>query len=176
MKQASTEIVIWDPLVRIFHWSTALLFLLNITVLEDGGTLHEWVGYTIAALVMVRILWGFIGSERARFRSFYPTRTRIRHHLNALWHRRTDPAEGHNPLGGAMVLALLFMLLLVALSGWMLTWDLFWGEDLLEEVHEAFANLTIFLVGVHVAAVLIMPRLTGIALIRPMISGKRSLK
>lgn len=173
--QTSLNIMIWDRFVRFFHWSTALLFILNYGFLEEGETLHQWAGYTLGVLLILRIIWGFIGSHQARFINFYPTLTGIKQHIKAVQQRQVDPREGHNRLGGAMVIALLFLLSLTALSGWLLTWDYFWGEEWLESCHEISANITLALVFIHVSAVIIISRLTGIPLIRTMMTGKRSV-
>ncbi len=173
MNSAPTDIKIWDVFVRMFHWSVATLFLLDFWVLEDGDPPHEWAGYALLVLVLMRVVWGFIGSHHARFSSFFPTPARVKQHLIDLKAKQIDPAEGHNPLGGAMVLLLLFMLILVGVSGWMQTWDKYWGEDWVENLHETSAEITMILVVIHVAAVFIMTKLTGIPLLRTMLTGKR---
>lgn len=175
MNTNTQDVVIWDLFVRVFHWSVATLFLLDFWVLEAGDPPHEWVGYALGFFVFARVLWGFVGSHAARFGTFFPTPTRIRHHLTELRQRRVNPAEGHNPLGGAMILFLLFMLSVLAMSGWMLTWDRFWGEEWLEELHEWVANVVMGAVVIHVSAIVIMGAITGISLIRTMITGKRSI-
>lgn len=169
------EITIWDRFVRLFHWSVAGAFLLDFWVLEEGDPPHEWVGYFLGGLLALRIIWGFIGPHNARFSSFFPTPTRVKVHLVGLKQGHIDRSEGHNPLGGAMVIALMLMLAIVAMSGWMLTWEMFWGSDEVEEIHEISANLTMILVVIHVAAVIVMGRFTGIPLIRTMITDKRSV-
>lgn len=168
-------IAVWDPLVRIFHWSVVTLFLLNYWWLEPGETPHEWAGYAILALLALRVIWGFIGSHNARFRTFWPTPARLREHWQALRGRRLDPREGHNPVGALMVFLLMTLLLVTAISGWMQGLDRFWGEDWVEELHEIAANILWGAVIIHVSAVLLMGRLTGIALIRPMLTGRRTL-
>ena len=55
------RVMVWDPLVRLFHWSLVLAFGANALVIDDDSTLHEWVGYLVMGLVLLRILWGFIG-------------------------------------------------------------------------------------------------------------------
>ena len=169
------EITIWDRFVRLFHWSVAIAFLLDFWVLEEGDPPHEWVGYFLGVMLILRIIWGFIGPHNARFVSFFPTPRRIIKHLSDLRHNRLDHTEGHNPLGGAMVIALMLMLATVATSGWMLTWDMFWGSELMEWIHHTSAEVTMILVVVHVAAIIIMGRITRIPLIRTMITGKRSV-
>lgn len=169
------EITVWDRFVRVFHWSVAVAFLLDFWVLEEGDPPHEWVGYFLGVILVLRIVWGFIGPHNARFVSFFPTPQRIKNHLADLRAHQINRAEGHNPLGGAMVIALMLMLATVSMSGWMLTWDMFWGSELMEEIHELSAELTMMLVVIHVAAIIIMGRITRIPLIRTMLTGKRSL-
>lgn len=174
MMSAITEKVrIWDPFIRLFHWTVATLFLLDFWVLEDGDPPHEWAGYVVGGLVALRLVWGFFGPHNARFASFFPTPKRVKQHVTDLKNKQLDPTEGHNPLGGAMVIALLLMLGVVSFSGWMLNWDRFWGVDWVEELHETSANITMIMVVIHVSAVVLIGRLTHIPLIGPMITGKR---
>ncbi len=173
ISSTSHEIHIWDIVVRLFHWSVVMLFFLNFFILEDGGRLHEWAGYWMGGLLLLRLIWGFVGSKNARFHHFFPTPQRIRHHLQAMRSRNSDPTEGHNPIGALMIFLLLFLLSLTVVSGWMLTLDKFWGVEWVEELHEIAANVTLFAVIIHVSAVIIMEKVLGIALIRPMITGKR---
>lgn len=164
----------WDPLIRIFHWSVAALFLANYWLLEGGEWFHEWAGYAVAGLIFARLVWGFIGPRNARFVSFWPTVSRLRHHLTQLRRRSFEDAdEGHNPLGALMILLLMTLLTIIAVTGWMQGLDQFWGEDWVENLHEVGATILMIAVCIHVLAVLIMPRFTGIALIGPMITGKR---
>ena len=64
---------VWDPFVRVFHWSLVSCVILNFFVVDDGETLHQFVGYTASGLVVARLVWGFVGSEYARFANFFPT-------------------------------------------------------------------------------------------------------
>ncbi|MFT3931378.1 MAG: cytochrome b/b6 domain-containing protein [Spongiibacteraceae bacterium] len=168
-----SRVTIWDLPVRVFHWSVATLFLLNYWVLEAGETPHEWVGYAIGALLFFRIIWGFIGSPNARFANFWPTPTRLRHHWQQLKTRDFNAAEGHNPLGALMIFFILTLLAITAISGWMQGLDRFWGEDWVEDLHEIAANTLMAAVTIHVAAVIVMSRISGLRLIRTMLFGWR---
>lgn len=174
MAREPAELVVWDLWVRAFHWSTAGLFLLDYWLLEGGETPHEYVGYAIAALLVSRLIWGGVGSRNARFSSFWPTPTRLRRHLQQLRQRRFDPAEGHNPLGALMILLMLLLLALTVVSGWMQGLDRFWGEDWVALLHEYSAHSLMGAVGLHVCAVLVMSRYSGLRLVRTMITGRRS--
>ncbi len=64
------SVFVWDLLLRVFHWSLAIFFLLAYFLEEDSLRLHVHVGYTITLLVLFRLIWGVIGSENARFANF----------------------------------------------------------------------------------------------------------
>lgn len=175
MNSTQHSLVIWDRFIRFFHWSLALSFLLNFWVLEAGDPPHEWVGYFIGLLLIARLVWGFIGSPNARFSQFFPTPSRLKQHIQHMRLKQYDPQEGHNPIGALMIFTLLLSLIVVSLSGWMQTWDMFWGEDWVETVHETSANLIMILVVLHVSAVLIMQHISKISLIKTMLTGKRDI-
>ncbi|SIS84993.1 cytochrome b/b6 domain-containing protein [Neptunomonas antarctica] len=166
--------VIWDPLIRIFHWSLSTAFLLNYWVLEEGDDLHEWVGYYVLAALALRLVWGFIGPDNARFRSFFPTPSKVRHHISAMLAGKEPLYEGHNPLGGAMIICLIVMMALTGISGWMMTTDALWGEEWVEEVHEIFANVSMLLVAVHIPVVVWFSKFGERNLIRQMITGRKA--
>lgn len=162
----------WDLLIRLFHWSLAGGFLLNSFIIDDGESLHEWIGYFVLGWIAVRIVWGFVGSTNARFKHFMPSPSNVRQHILALRQGQFDHEEGHTPLGALMIFALLTTITLTGATGWLSTLDLFWGEDWVESLHEFFANAALFLVTLHVSAVILISRLSGDNLIKPMIKGR----
>lgn len=94
----SKSVRVWDPFIRLFHWSTAGLFLANYALLEEGSRLHRYVGYTLIGLVLARIIWGFIGSHYARFSSFVPAPASLKRYLLALAQGQHPYYLSHNPL------------------------------------------------------------------------------
>ena len=62
----------WDPVVRVTHWVVALSVLLNGLIIEEESQLHNWIGYAVLAMLALRVLWGIVGPEEARFSSFPP--------------------------------------------------------------------------------------------------------
>lgn len=167
---------IWDPFVRLFHWSVAAVFMANYFWLDGDDTPHQWAGYALGGLVIARIAWGFLGPRRARFADFFPTPSRLRAYRQRLRNRDHDPAQGHDPAGGLMILALLLMLAVIAVSGWIQTWDRFWSIGWPETLHQWASDITIALVVLHVLGVILMERLTRLPLIGPMVTGKRRVK
>ena len=171
---ASTPAVkVWDPFVRIFHWSLVTCIVLNQFVLEAGETAHEWTGYTASALVLLRLVWGFVGGRHARFANFFPTPQRLGRHLQALRRGEQPHYDGHNPLGALMMLALMVLVLSLGLTGWLQTTDAYWGEEWLMELHEWLANGLLLAAGLHAAAAIVMGRLERTRLIHAMITGHK---
>jgi len=169
--------VIWDRFIRIFHWLLVLCFCLNYFWLEPGSDFHQAAGYTAASLVILRIIWGFIGPPNARFRNFLPSVTGIKEHVSELRQKNVNQAQGHNPLGGLMVFSLLALFLLQAVTGYLREEiDALYGSSFLTSVHSVSANIIFVLIIIHIIAVVVTAYLGKIELIRPMISGKRRIK
>ena len=123
----SENIVVWDRLVRVLHWSLVVGIAIA-WITEDGPSLlHDGAGYAVLIVVAIRLLWGLIGPKFARFYSF------IRRPLDTIDYTKTvlrgaEPRHlGHNPLGGWMIIALLTCVTLTGLTGWLYTTDQFWG-------------------------------------------------
>lgn len=147
----NATVKVWDPLVRILHWSLAIVFLVNF-VNEAGDPLHDWLGYAALALIGVRFVWGWIGPPRARFGNWVRGPKAIRRYLRARLSGRSQRQLGHNPAAGAMMVALLVGVTLVGITGWLQTTDRFFGVQWLEEFHEVLAYVVLAMVGAHVLA------------------------
>jgi cytochrome b len=163
---------VWDPFVRIFHWSLVILFALA-WMTEDLQSLHQPIGYAILGLLALRIVWGFAGSRHARFADFVHTPGATLAYVRDLLAGRAPRLLGHSPLAGMMVLALMAALIATGASGWLMTTDAYRSARWLEEAHEALASLTLGLVTVHVAAVLVISVWHRENLVRAMITGKK---
>lgn len=163
---------VWDPLVRVFHWTLAAS-VLGAFLIERPRDLHEALGWVALTAVGVRIVWGFIGTEHARFADFVPGPGGLLRYLRALGAGREARYLGHNPAGGAMILALLAGVAVAGITGWMMTTDAFFAEDWVEETHEVAANAVIGLVALHVAGVVFSSLRHGENLVRAMITGRK---
>lgn len=182
------EITVWDPLIRLFHWTLVLSFLVAYLTEDELQTLHVYSGYLIAGLLVVRLIWGFAGPRHARFSDFIRPPGEVAAYLGGLIKGGTTRYLGHNPAGGAMILALLFSLSLTTLTGiaaygvegdgpmagWFLGTRMFGGE-VMEEIHEFFANFTVLLVAVHITGVILGSLLHGENLVRAMITGRKQV-
>lgn len=114
---SESEIKVWDPLVRIFHWSLVAAFTIAYVTEDEWQNLHVWAGYIVAGLIVFRLVWGFVGPQHARFSDFLFTPATIITYLKDMVSLRAKRYIGHNPAGGAMVLALLLSLAATTLSG-----------------------------------------------------------
>jgi len=162
---------VWDIFVRVFHWSLVITFVGAWITADDFSRLHEWAGYSAGGLVLLRIFWGVIGTKYAKFSQFVTSPNRTINYLKSMM--RGDEARhvGHNPAGGAMVIALLLGLVGLTISGWMLTLDMFWKVEWVKEGHEAIANMVLVLVLVHIAGVFFAGKRHKENLVRAMITG-----
>ncbi len=142
---------VWDPVVRIGHWTLALGFVVAFLV-EEGDLVHQVAGYVAAGAVAVRVVWGFVGPGHARFANFVPGPRRLLGHLSDLLRGRDRRHIGHNPAAGAMAVTLLGLVASLGVTGWLMTTDRFYGTKWLEGLHEAIAYAALGLVCLHVAA------------------------
>lgn len=149
-RAASARTKVWDPIVRIFHWTVAAGVIANLTLLRHDEKPHIYVGYVVVAALAVRLVWGIVGRGHARFTSFIPGPRGFFGYVRAMLRRQEPRFVGHNPAGAAMIVVLLALLATVGTSGWMMGLDRFWGVAWVETLHEVSANLLIGAVALHV--------------------------
>ncbi|WP_018719266.1 cytochrome b/b6 domain-containing protein [Arhodomonas aquaeolei] len=205
---AAETVRVWDPLVRLFHWSLVVAFTVAYLSSEEESALHVYSGYVVLGLIVVRLIWGVVGSRHARFRDFVRPPGEVFAYLRGLASGQPRHYLGHNPAGGWMVIALLVSLFVVTLSGVVLDFAEGGGamaaagsgvaviataradegeygeygeggergeggEEFWEEVHEASANVTLFLVFLHIAGVIVSSLLHRENLVRAMVTGRK---
>ena len=105
--EGKTTIRVWDPVVRLGHWLLVAGFFTNYIMEDEVMTLHVWIGYTLLAIVLFRVLWGFVGTEHARFSDFIRSPAAVVYYLRNLFSGRARHYLGHNPAGGIMILLLI---------------------------------------------------------------------
>ncbi|WP_455206756.1 cytochrome b/b6 domain-containing protein [Kaarinaea lacus] len=185
MKQIDEQIRVWDPLVRWFHWTLVGAFLVAYLTEDDFLSLHVWAGYTIGVALLIRVLWGLVGTRHARFNDFVTSPTTALRYVKDTLALRAKRYLGHNPAGGLMIVVMIISLAITVVSGIALygaaeqagplaasftnSGELW--EDILEGLHEFFANFTVFLVVVHLAGVIIESLIHKENLVASMING-----
>ena len=174
------KIRVWDLPIRVFHWALAISMVGSVVSVKMGEMeLHGWLGVLALSLLCFRLIWGFIGSHPARFKSFVVSpRTTLRY-LQSHW-----PVMGHNPLGAWSVLALLGLSLLQALMGLGTSDDIFFDGPLVAHlpnsvvavmgsIHLAMEPVIYALVGLHVAAIVYYRMVRKEDLLSAMLSGDK---
>src|SRR5690242_13283799 len=104
------DIKVWDPFVRIAHWTVVVGIVAAFATAERWPEVHETIGYAIGVLLIFRILWGFVGPQHARFSDFLRGPTAVRSYLVSLLAFKGRRYLGHSPAGGAMIVLLLALL------------------------------------------------------------------
>lgn len=184
-----TKVRVWDAPTRIFHWLLAFSIPAMWWTASTGGSWllwHKRLGLLVCTLIIFRILWGFFGSQTARFSNFIKGQGAIKRYLQGKMPEYEQP--GHNPVGALSVLVLLGLVAVQLVTG-LLSPD---NNTFLEPgylnhlVSESTANsaysihTTLFWVLVavivlHILAVFAYLVVKKHNLIRPMITGIKTL-
>jgi len=177
---------VWDPFVRLFHWGLALAVLASFLTGDEDALVpvHVRIGLGVLALVVMRLAWGLLGPAPARFATFVKGPRAVLAYARAMAGGRPPLHRSHNPLGGAMVVALLAVLLGLAATGAVA----YGGPEFrgpltgllslrtakaVKEAHEALGGALLALIGVHVAGVLVSSLLERQNLVLGMITGRK---
>ncbi|TMV08594.1 cytochrome B [Ruegeria sediminis] len=174
-RDGARDTLVWDPLVRLIHWSLALTILVNGAITDDESKLHEWVGYAALGLVAIRLLWGGIGSRNARFSAFPPSPMRAVSHVRRVLRGDHTVQLSHNPLGALMVYNLWLTVIALGVTGYMMTTLRFLGIGWVAEAHELAFYWLLLSVGLHVAGVGFDAWRSGINLVRAMVNGRKRI-
>jgi cytochrome b len=187
MRQLHLPMRVWDAPVRLFHWAIVVLICTSwATAHWNRMEWHKWSGYTILTLLLFRIVWGFVGSDTARFGKFLKSPIAGLVHLSHMFKREPDREIGHNAAGGWMVLVLLALLLVQAVTGLASNDDVLtegpyatWigkdRSDWISHIHDINFTIIEVFVALHILAVLAYAVLKRQDLVRPMITGKKRL-
>jgi cytochrome b len=163
---------VWDPLVRIVHWTVAGGCLLNLFFLESGEA-HDVVGYAVTAAMAVRIVWGFVAPGHARFSDFVRGPREIRTYISDNLRGRARRYLGHNPAAAVMMLALMALVLGVGVTGYMMGTDAYWGVKWVESLHGLLADGILVLALLHAAAAIVESIRHEENLVWSMVTGRK---
>jgi cytochrome b len=190
MDEPGSGIKAWDLPTRMFKWllvaTLAVAWATNKYAVQHPEW-HKWNGYAVLVLISFRVLWGFYGSRTARFSSFVSSpRVLVAYIQKQLRGGTTPRFLGHNPLGGWMVIALLFVMAAQSLLGLFSA-----GDDYLSlqgplarlvsdttvgwatRLHRSGFNVILGLVAIHAAANVFYDMFRKAGLIRGMITGRK---
>lgn len=177
---------VWDPALRIFHWALAILVIANWSLGKIGPsdmTLHFWLGYAVIALLVFRLIWGFVGPAPARFGHFLKGPRAILSYGREMMRPRPSNWPGHSPVGAVAVMAMLAILAMQVGTGLFADPDDYINVGpLASQVsaatsrsalrwHHRGADLIFVIVVLHIAAILFYRLWKREDLVRPMITG-----
>jgi cytochrome b len=169
------RIKVWDPFVRLFHWSLVGAFVANAVFVPTASFLHLLFGYGIAVLVALRLIWGVVGRGYARFATFPPDARAATLQAADIATGRRRIHVGHTPLGGLMIYNLLLTLAVISVSGYMMTTITFWGIRWVKDLHEISVTWAEVSILIHVAAVIFESLRTSVNLPKAMVSGYKTI-
>ncbi len=179
----SKPLRVWDLPTRFFHWALVALVATSVVSVKAGKMdIHMLSGYSVLALLLFRLVWGFAGTAYARFSSFLHGPRTVLAYARSLIRPPHQHHPGHNPLGGLMVAVMLAVLLFQAATGLFANDDVVTEGPLAKFVSKAVSDrlstlhrlnewVIYGLVGVHVAAVVGYLAKFGDNLVRPMFTG-----
>jgi cytochrome b len=171
MHNEAKAIRVWDLPTRLFHWSLVACFAIAFLTAESEKLrdIHVMAGYTLAGLIVFRLLWGFIGGGYSRFAEFLPTPRKVIDYLKSLIDGKPQHYVGHNPAGAVAIFLLLGFGVVAAASGWATYEDI--GGHFMEELHEGASNGMMAIVVIHIAGVIVSSWLHRENLVLAMLTG-----
>lgn len=176
---------LWDPFIRIYHFSQIILFAL-LWYSGDQGDLeaHFLYGYLILSLLITRVIWGLFGSQTARFIHFPLAPSKIKSFL--LKEKSNSQFVSHNPLASMMIIALFISLFIQIFTGFFSTDEIMYdgpfydyvSEEValsLTSIHQTNINVLFGLIALHIVAAL-KHTFTGDNVIKAIITGHSKQK
>ena len=183
---------IWDVPTRLLKWSMAGVFAatwwygwtLSFTTLST----HRLLAYALAAILALRVIWGFIGAPASRFSAILRAIADAPAYTLGVLRRAPSHYPGHNPMGSLWMVGF-FALLLVQIGTGLMTYSdsFFDGGPLASTVgsswsawangvHALVARLLLAMVALHLTAVAFYAVWKGENLVRPMLTGWKPVR
>ena len=168
------RILIWDVPTRVFHWLQALSFgVAYLTAFSERmRNYHVALGYILLGLIVFRLLWGFVGTRYARFRSFLFNPKQIVAYLLTMVKGKPAHYLGHNPAGSVSVWLLLALGLFIGVTGVLALQDD--ASDLVVDLHGIATNVMLGVILLHLIGVLMSSILHRENLVHSMFTGLKS--
>lgn len=155
---------------------------------SDNVLWHFYLGYIILGLLLLRLLWGFIGPKPIRLRTLIPTPKDTVKYIRKLPQREPSGSAGHNPVGSIWILLILALLIIQGISGLFIDADDFYEYGPLYDYvsektskffngwHYYLSNIILGMVVLHIGASLFYLLWKKENLITPMLTGWKWVK
>jgi len=171
------RILVYDAPTRIFHWLFAVGLIAAVSIAWIAGEhsaafgYHAIIGLVLALMVLLRIVWGFVGTRHARFRALAFRLGEVVEYFRGVIRGGGRKYVGHNPASGYAALVMLALSLVVVASGLIMVSG---GGKVWKEVHEIATYTLIAVAGVHVIGVIVHTIRHRENITMSMVSGRKT--
>lgn len=151
--------LVYDLPTRLFHWIFAGLFLTAFVIaktIDDDSSwfnYHSLAGLTLGFVVLLRVVWGVLGTQHAKFSGFALNPKELVSYFKAILSGEKKRWAGHNPASSWAGLTMMLLALGLAVTGYLMTSGP--NKETFEDIHEIFANGFIIVVALHVAGIIL---------------------
>ena len=112
---------------------------------------HGIIGLAIGLMVIIRIIYGFIGSEYSRFNNFLYNPVAVVRYLWSILRGKAAKHIGHTPGSAYPIFAMLALSLGIVVSGVLIAL----GNKDVKYMHKFLVNLMLYVVIIHVLGVIV---------------------
>ena len=174
MKQ---RVLVWDLPVRGFHALFAIGFaaayLIAKLLGEDAPSFpyHAMIGLTLGLLVVLRVVWGLVGTRWARFSGLALDPRALLSYMASVVSGRGRHYVGHNPATSVTLLLMFAAVLGLAWTGIQMGQ----GNEAFEDIHGLLANGMLALVGMHVLGVMFHTLRHRDGIVMGMVDGRKAV-
>ena len=181
----NNKVKVWDVPTRFFHWSLVIsIFICWLSMDQRWLDVHKISGVFVLFLLIYRLIWGVVGAQTARFINFLSWPKEALQYLKRSLTNNSEYHAGHNPAGGWMVIAFIFIILLEVLAGMFSNDDIgFYGpfadgitkeySDMATQLHIFLFDVLLILIWLHLVAVFFYVLVKSQNLVSAMITGDK---
>jgi cytochrome b len=150
--------LVYDLPIRIFHWLFASLFITAFLIaknVDDESAVYSYhmlAGLLLGFTVLLRIIWGFVGTKYSRFDAFSLRPKDLALYFGGILSGDKRKWTGHNPASGWVTFLMFALALSLGLTGVLMTSGY---KETFEDIHELLANGFLIVVLMHVAGVVL---------------------
>lgn len=169
--------LVYDLPTRLFHWLFALTFLTAFFIaktIDDDSPVyfyHMLAGLLLGFLVILRTLWGFLGTKHSLFSGFSFNPSLLFSYFLGILKGEKKRWIGHNPATSWVAIIMMIMALGLGVTGYLMTTRI--NKEDFEDLHELLANGFIILVILHISGVIIHTLRYKEMIALSMIDGKK---
>ncbi len=150
-----SKILVWDLPTRLFHWLLVVGLIVTYAIAQFAGehsnlfSVHMIVGIVLGFMVVLRLIWGIVGTKYARLSSFQFGPSALRDYFKAVFAATEQRSIGHNPASSYSSIAMLILVGLTVATGLLMSS----GSEAAEELHAASAYALLAVIAVHIVGV-----------------------